>query len=88
MKHSSLAVAAAALTTTLVTTAGLLGSGGSAHATFPAANGRIAFAADAGQGSETLPLPFLVAVLRAAGRQLPLPLLVAVLRIRIANTQR
>ena len=52
MTHRSLAVAAAALTTTLVTTAGLLGSGGSAQATFPAANGRIAFAADAGQGSE------------------------------------
>jgi len=32
---------------------------------------------NAGQGSETLPLPFLVAVLRAAGRQLPLPLLAA-----------
>ena len=52
MKHRSLAVAVAALTTTLVTTAGLLGSGGSAQATFPAANGRIAFAANAGQGSE------------------------------------
>ena len=52
MKHRNLAVAAAALTTTLVMTAGLLGSGGSAQATFPAANGLIAFAADAGQGSE------------------------------------
>src|SRR4051794_16429585 len=52
MKHRSLAVAVAALTTTLVTTAGLLGSGGSAQATFPAANGRIAFAANAGQGLE------------------------------------
>lgn len=52
MTHRSRAVAAAALTTTLVTTAGLLGSGGSAQATFPAANGRIVFAADAGQGSE------------------------------------
>lgn len=52
MKHRKPAVAAAALTTTLVMTAGLLGSGGSAQATFPAANGRIAFAADAGQGSE------------------------------------
>ena len=52
MKHGSLAVTVAALTTTLVTTAGLLGSGGSARATFPAANGRIAFAANAGQGSE------------------------------------
>ena len=50
MKHRKPAVAAAALTTTLVMTAGLLGSGGSAQATFPAANGRIAFAADAGQG--------------------------------------
>ena len=52
MKHGSLAVTVAALTTTLVTTAGLLGSDGSARATFPAANGRIAFAANAGQGSE------------------------------------
>jgi len=41
-----------------------------------------------GQGSETLPLPLLVAVLRVAGRQLPLPFLVAVLQVRIANTRR
>jgi hypothetical protein len=40
------------------------------------------------QGSETLPLPFLVAALRVVGRQLPLPLLIAVLRLRIANTHR
>jgi hypothetical protein len=43
---------------------------------------------NSGQGSETLPLPLLVAVLRVAGRQLPLPFLVAVLRVRIANTRR
>ncbi len=42
---------------------------------------------NAGQGSETLLLPFLVAALRVAGRQLPLSLLVAVLRVRIANTR-
>jgi hypothetical protein len=42
---------------------------------------------NAGQGSETLPLPFLVAALQVVGRQLPLPLLVAVLKVRIANTR-
>ena len=51
MKQRTVAVAALALATTIVTT-GLVGSGGAARATFPAANGRIAFAADAGQGLE------------------------------------
>ncbi|ORA43412.1 hypothetical protein BST21_21890 [Mycolicibacterium celeriflavum] len=40
---------------------------------------------NAGQGSATLPLPFLVAVLRAAGRPVSMPLLVAVLRVRCAT---
>jgi Tol biopolymer transport system component len=52
VKRTHLAAAAAAVTTTLVTTAGVLASGGAARATFPAPNGRIVFAADAGQGSE------------------------------------
>jgi Tol biopolymer transport system component len=52
MRHSSLAAAAAAVATTLVTTAALVGTGGTAQATFLGANGRIAFSANAGQGSE------------------------------------
>jgi hypothetical protein len=41
---------------------------------------------NAGQRSETLPLPFLVAVLRAHGCEtLPLPFLVTLLRVRIAK---
>jgi hypothetical protein len=40
---------------------------------------------NAGQRSDTLPLPFLIVVLRAAGRDLPLAFLIAVLRVRIAN---
>jgi Tol biopolymer transport system component len=50
MKQRTVAVAALALATTIVT--GVVGSGGAARATFPAANGRIVFAADAGQGLE------------------------------------
>jgi hypothetical protein len=38
---------------------------------------------NSGQGADTMPLPFLMAVLRGAGRRLPLPFLVTVLRVRI-----
>jgi 5-methylcytosine-specific restriction endonuclease McrA len=43
---------------------------------------------NSGQGSATMPLPFLVAVLRMADRQVPMSLLIAVLRVRTAMSRR
>ena len=41
-----------------------------------------------GQGSDTLPLPFVVAMLRVSGRTVSMPFLMAVLRARIASTKQ
>jgi hypothetical protein len=43
---------------------------------------------NSGQGSATMPLPFLVAVLRMADRQVPMSFLIAVLRVRTAMSRR
>jgi Tol biopolymer transport system component len=51
MARRSAAAAALAGTVTLLASAGVVASGEAAHATFPAPNGSIAFAADAGSGS-------------------------------------
>lgn len=40
---------------------------------------------NSGQGSATMPLPFVLAVMRTMGREVPMPFLIAVLRVRAAT---